>query len=143
MSGTDTANVPGTRSGNIPTEATALNVKLAIARRYRGGKPKMFLPFGVVGDLSNPNAWDSAILSAFNTQWAAFITALKAISGAALTLTEQVSVSYYKGLTAKTNGTTGRTYYVPTPRATPLIDPILSAQAQGRIAQQRRRRGSS
>jgi hypothetical protein len=143
MQGTDTASVAGTRAGNIPTDAAALNVKQTIARHYRGGKPKMFLPFGVVGDQSNPNVWDAALLTAFNTQWAAFITALKAISGAALTLTGQVGVSYYKGLTAKVNGTTGRTYYVPTPRAEPVIDPIISAQAQGRIASQRRRRGSS
>jgi hypothetical protein len=143
FSGSDTASVAGTRGGNIPTEATAVNLKLNIARRYRGGKPKMYLPFGVSSDLSNPAAWDSALLSAVDTSWAAFITALKAISGAALTLTEQVSVSYYQGYTARVNPTTGHTYYVAAPRAVPVIDPIISAQAQGRIAQQRRRRGTS
>ena len=143
FAGSDTASVAGTRGGSIPTEATAVNLKLNIARRYRGGKPKMYLPFGVTSDLSNPAVWDSALLEAVDTQWAAFITALKAISGAALTLQEQVGVSYYEGYTERVNATTGRPYYVAKPRDVPIIDPILSAQAQGRIAQQRRRRGTS
>ncbi len=143
MQGSDTASVAGTRGGNIPTDATAVNLKLNIARHYRGGKPKMYLPFGVTADLSNPGVWDSTLLEAVDTQWAAFITALKAISGAALELTEQVSVSYYKGYTERINPTTGRSYYVAAPRAEPVVDVILAAQAQGRIAQQRRRRGTA
>ncbi len=141
MAGSDTATVAGIRSGNIPTDATAVNLKLAIARRYRGGKPKIFLPFGVVGDLSNPATWDAALLSAVDTQWASFITACKAISGTALSLVAQSSISYFKGYTARTNPVTGRLYYVATPRAVPVVDLVLSAQAQARVAQQRRRRG--
>ena len=45
---------------------------------------------------------------AVDTSWAAFITALKAISGPALVLPEQVAVSYYQGYSSAVSPPGGR-----------------------------------
>src|ERR1700688_1626092 len=44
------ASVAGTRSGGVLPGGVAPLVNYNIARRYRGGKPRSYWPFGVGGD---------------------------------------------------------------------------------------------
>jgi hypothetical protein len=130
----------GARAGAIPTIDTCLTTRWVIARAYRGGKPKSFWPFGIVADLANPSTWDSTITGDFLTQWAIYQGHLNGLTAGGVTLQEQVSVSYFKGLTARIKPSTGRTYYVGTPRAVPLVEPVIGVIPDTRIGSQRRRR---
>lgn len=121
--------------------ATLLN--LQISRSYRGGKPKMFLPIGTIGDISGdpPTTWGNTFISDVDSGWAAFITALKALSGIGCTLTNQVNVSYYAGFASVQNPVTKRWRNIPTPRTgDATIDLITNFSCNPLISQQRRRR---
>lgn len=143
--GSWTGELNGTRDGAPVTVDAAVNLQFIIARRYRGGKPKAYLPFGIQSDLSSDVVtWNAAFTDAVNTQWGAFDTAVLAISESGTTLTQHVSVSYYEGFTSVLNPITGRTRDVPKLRSGgPLVDTITGHVAKPEISQQRRRRTST
>lgn len=138
--GTDTTAVPGTRAGSNLQGATAALFNHTISRRYRGGKPRTYLPLGVAGDTVGAGAWQSAFQTAANTGIAAFIAAIKASSSGSTVISNFVSVSYYSGFTNKT-GPTGRSKARSTPRATPLVDVINGSVLNPIPGTQRRRAG--
>jgi hypothetical protein len=126
--------VPGVWAGNIagtnaqpaqPAEVATL-INFAIARRYRGGKPRVYLPMGPSASLSSPIQWNGAWVTSVNGGWAAFITGIISGSGSGAAVDKQVSVSYFND---------------KAPRATPVIDDVLSATASQVPASQRRRMG--
>jgi len=133
------ASVGGTRTGGVLGASTALVDSYRVARHYRGGHPRGYWPFGTQTDLNDRNTWKSTLLSAADTGFAAFFTAVLAAGwGAAGTLT-QVNVSYYSGFHVVTSPTTGRARNVPTLRGTPLIDTVTARKAQSSVGSQRRR----
>src|ERR1700688_1026401 len=50
-------NVAGTRGGNVLPAATAFVTSYTISRRYRGGHPRGYWPFGVQADLATAQTW--------------------------------------------------------------------------------------
>jgi hypothetical protein len=140
--GTWTGSVPGTLSGdNMPIDIAA-NLHSVIARRYRGGRPKIFLPLGSQASLNTgDDTWTSGFITDVNTGWVAFKTALFALTGIGCTLTEHVNVSYYEGFASVQNPVTKRWRNIPTPRTgDAVIDTITSTVCQPLVSQQRRRR---
>lgn len=139
---TDTTLVGGGRAGAPVSLQTAALLDFTIARRYRGGKPRMYTPFGIVTDLNaSTNAWIPAFTASMVTNWNAFMTALLGYAGGGVTMTNQVNVGYYHGFTVVTNPITGRSRNVPTPKAGPITpDAIVSVGARTLIGSQRRRR---
>jgi hypothetical protein len=132
--------VSGTRSGQILSNAVALLMNASIARRYRGGKPRQYLPFGVATDVASGGAWAGAFTAAANTQYAAWIAAVSAITVGATTLSESVNVSYYQGFVSSQNPVTLRWRTIPKVRAGgPVVDTINAWIANGKPASQRRR----
>jgi hypothetical protein len=129
----------GTRAGTYIPGSAALVSSYKISRRYRGGHPRGYWPFGMTGDVANPTTWATAFQTACNTGLNAFFTAVLAAgwSGAGTLL--HVNVSYYKGFTVVVNPTTGRARNVPTLRVTPVVDTITAQQARISIGTQRRR----
>lgn len=137
--GQATGSHVGTRSGaNLPNSTCALHL-MHIARRYRGGKPKVFLPFGTGGDLTNGVDWTSAFVSAVQTGIGSYLGAIEAAAPSGTTIANLVNVSYYHGFTLVTSPTTGRGRNVPTLRAAPVIDNVLSSSFPTRPSTQRRR----
>lgn len=140
--GSWTGSVAGGRSGTVlPIDAcVCLNHK--IARRYRGGKPKIFLPFGLQSDLnSDGDTWTSGLISGLGTAWHTFVTDVEAIGSIGCTLTDIVNVSYYSGFASVENPVTHRWRNIPTPRSgDATIDGITSTFVYPYISQQRRRR---
>lgn len=133
--------VEGTRSGQDNSAQVAFLVTMGIARRYRGGKPKTFLPYGVAPDLENVGHWSTTFQTAVATGWNAFIAAVLADTSAA-TMVSQVNVSYYGPPNIPiTNPVTGRTRTVSTVRTSPLKDDILTYTYETLVATQRRRTG--
>lgn len=136
------ASVPGTRAGQGLPAATAVVISQHIARRYRGGKPRVYLPAGAGPDLLTLQTWTAAFISAVAAGWTNFMADIQGDfvpAGAGPTI---VNVSFFQGFTNKTFPS-GRTRPVPTPRATPVIDAVTSFTVNGKMASQRRRNKQS
>jgi hypothetical protein len=133
------ASETGSRAGNVLAADAAMVTAYEINRRYRGGHPRGYWPWGVEGDLTNAQQWGSSMLSA----------SLAAIEGLVGTVTgapwsgagtlQMSNVSYYEGFTVVTNPISGRARNVPTVRATPVIDQVLSFVCREQVGSQRRR----
>lgn len=142
LSGQWTGSEAGSRSGNSMPVQVAFNVEYGIARRYRGGKPRAYWPFGVQSDQENQGNWTSGLVASVNTDIAAFFTALQALSVGAVGALTHINLSYYKGFTNVVNSS-GRERAVPTYRATALSDTITGYFAKQEFGSQKRRRTSS
>jgi hypothetical protein len=139
-SGSAGASVAGTRAGSLLGAGVAVLTHYPIARRYRGGKPRSYIPWGTADDLTNRNTWGSSAVTDFHTGWSAILSAIAAaypIGGA--TFETMVSVSYYGPPNRTVTGSTGRVRTLSTTRATPLIDPWSSFSVIAKVGSQRRR----
>lgn len=141
-SGTNSVGTDGSRSGTVLPVQCAFNLKFDIARRYRGGKPKVFLPWGVDGDLVNPATWVSTFGADAQSAFEAFITAVTGLSEPSIAIKNHVNVSYYQGFKNIANSS-GRERAVPQYRASALTDIVTSYAYDPTIGSQRRRRTST
>lgn len=124
----------------LPAE-TAILVSMQIQRRYRGGKPRMYIPGAPADALSgglDANKWDAANVANWGTDFLNFTTDVKTTWGT-IVITNLVNVSYFQGFTVVINPITGRARNVPTLRAVPVVDVIQSFDINPRPASQRRR----
>lgn len=134
-----TTTHPGSRSGHPLASGTAAITEFVIARRYRGGKPRMFLPCGVSEDMVASGIWGPTFLAAMGTGWSAFIAAVIGAGWAAAGTVTHANVSYYNGFTSVQNPITHRWKNVPTLRGTPLVDTVISYRQETGMGSQRRR----
>lgn len=134
-----TGTVDGTRSGTLIPDSVANNVEFDIARRYRGGKPRMYLPPGVAGDLAAANEWSSDFVSDTQSGVEAFFAAIAGDSVGSMGTLAHVNLSYYQGFKNFTFPS-GREKAVPQYRATALVDAITGYAAKAIVGSQRRRR---
>jgi hypothetical protein len=137
--GTDSTAVAGTRSGTGLLINDAANIGFEIVRRYRGGKPKIFLPFGVTTDTSSDRTFTNTFVTAVNTGWGSFIAAILAGSYSSFNPVDNCNISYYSGFTVAISPTTGRARNVPTKRTTPVVDTITGHACSTTVGSQRRR----
>lgn len=142
LSGQWTGSDSGSRSGAFLPDSVAFNIEFGIARRYRGGKPRIFFPFGVQGDLHDQSNWLNTFTPTVQTNVEAFFTACQALSSGSTSIANHVNLSYYKGFT-NFLGPSGRERAVPTYRATALSDVIVGYSAKQLVGSQRRRRTST
>lgn len=139
FSGQNTGAFFGTRSGTALPAQVATNVEYGIARRYRGGKPRAYWPFGVDGDMLDVAHWASAFVDNVNLAVAAMFTEIQALSVGSMGTLKHVNLSYYSGFTNHTN-TSGRERAVPTYRPVALHDDITGYFTKPLLSSQRRRR---
>jgi hypothetical protein len=138
--GEDLTVTDGTETGAPLPAATCVLASAAIARRYRGGKPRNYWPLGTSTDLLNPSAWVGASVTAFDVAIAAYINDIVGWTVSGTTVGAWVSISYYEGFTSILNPVTGRTRDVPKVRAAAITpDTVLSMAISPRPATQRRR----
>lgn len=130
----------GTLSGATLTAEQAMVILYSVHRRYRGGHPKTFWPFGDQDQLTSDQAWNGTFTNGVDTDVSAYHTAVEALTWSGATIVGQVNVSYYEGFTVHT-GTTGRARNVSTPRTSPVVDPVIAMSVPTYVSQQRRRRG--
>ena len=137
--GSNATAYSGLLGGSSLPLGTSVLLNFAIARRYRGGKPRSYFAFGSQADLDGDQTWLPSALTAFVGYFNSLVTALKAAPWAAATITEQVNVSYYSGFTNFT-GPTGRERARSTPRVgAAVVDAITAVSGNPRYASQRRR----
>lgn len=110
-----------------------------IARRYRGGHPRGYWPMNQAGDLSDPQLWDTGVVSGNQTQFVNFFADVLTVGWSGAGSLTHVNVSYFHGFTVITDPITGRARNVPTVRGTPLVDAVTAYVARRHIGTQRRR----
>lgn len=137
--GVDATQHAGTRMGGVLAPGTALMIQYLIARRYRGGKPKSFFPFGVSSDIAAGGGWAGAITTPAATAIVAFYSDVAGLGWTGSGTLSHTNVSYYSGFTVVTNPITHRARNVPTPRGAPVIDQVIAYAVEPGIASQRRR----
>jgi hypothetical protein len=137
--GSDTGSAPGGKTEQPLSLATSVVENFHISRRYRGGKPRVYLPWGVSSDLTDRRDWNGAFLTGVDSAITSFVAAVVGLNSGSTTISGQVNISYFDGFTVVTNPTTGRAKNVPKRRTTPLVDDILSHTASSRPGSQRRR----
>ncbi len=117
----------------------ALVVSYELARRYRGGKPRTYIPGCAAGWLTNPSQWNPTQLNNVVTAWGTFLTACQTTpGGTAIGTINLVNISYYSGFINHTYPS-GRVKAIPQLRATPLVDNIIAYRGNSAPASQRRR----
>jgi len=142
LSGSWIGAVPGTETSDFLAASIATNIEFDISRRYRGGKPRMFLPPPGFAALASNVAWTDAFVTATNSGMAAFISEIEGLSIGAMGTLQHVNLSYYKGFTNIANSS-GRERAVPTYRATALHDVITGYSTKKIVGSQKRRRTST
>lgn len=128
----------GDGSPSTPQQV-AVNVEFVIGRRYRGGKPRMYLPPPGRDAYAGENKWSTAYTGATNTAMGAFFAAIEALSIGAIGTLQHVNLSYYSGFTNITNSS-GRTHAAPKYRAAALVDQVTGYKTNVVMSSQRRRR---
>jgi hypothetical protein len=138
-----TADIASTTAGGDTTHPSlaansAIVVSQHIARRYRGGHPRKYLAGMHSNMLQDVQTLNASFITAMSTGWTAFEAACTAAPPAAVGTLTHVSVSYFSGFTNHTYPS-GRVRPIPTPRGTPLVDPIIAFTVKPHIGSQRRR----
>lgn len=134
-------NAPGTRAGDfIPVNAAAVTA-YHVNRRYRGGHPRGYWPFGVQADLDDEDNWSDDFVAEFEGAIGSLQADIEAGGWAGAGTIDQVNVSYYHGFTVVISPTTGRASNLPTPRSVPLVDVVTAIVGRARVGTQRRRLG--
>jgi hypothetical protein len=138
--GSATLNLAGTLAGGVLPAQTSALVNFHIARRYRGGKPRIYGPFLADTLMASPNAWTTTAANNLQSNYADFIARVISNAPVAMSVSNQVNVSYFTlPNTVVTNPITGRARNVPTRRAAPLVDNIVSISVNLKPGSQRRR----
>lgn len=138
-SGQWTGSDPGTLTGQVLPSQCATNVEFGIARRYRGGKPRMFLPSASAAQLQDSAHWLAGYIANVNSGMGAFFSEIEALSVGAVGALQHVNLSYYAGFKNITNSS-GRERAVPQYRSAALLDPVESYLCKAVVGSQRRRR---
>lgn len=137
--GVDSTPILGGLGGLQVAANVATQITFDIARRYRGGKPKVFLPLGTATEMNDAQTWGAIYNGLVQAAWAAFIAAVEAAGWSGAGTIAHVAVSYYQGNLPVENPITHRWRNIPTLRGTPLIDAVVGYFVPTRIASQRRR----
>ena len=127
LDGVYTGSGAGNLTGqHLVTLETSVLVNYHIGRRYRGGKPRVYLPLGGGNSLSDGGHWQDVFVSQVQSQFTSFVNGVT--SGAAGTIATDglYNVSYYSGKEL---------------RPTPVIDQVLSWSVNKIPGSQRRRMG--
>ena len=132
--------VAGARVGAFLGASSCVLVSYPVGRRYRGGKPRTYLPWGTGADLVDRNLWDPVSVGLFHTGWSTILGAVPAAGpiGAAA-LVSQCVVSYYGPPNRFITGSTGRIRTVSTVRGAALVDLISTFTVSPKVGSQRRR----
>lgn len=142
QSGQWTGSTSGTRSGTSLPAQVAMNIEYGVGERYRGGKPRGYWPFGVDSDMQSVATWTAAFVGAVNTDFAAFMAAVEALSVGAVGALTHSTLSYYSGFVNHTN-TSGRSRAVPTYRDLAQVRTVTGYSAKVELSSQRKRRTST
>lgn len=125
-------------AGVLPAGVCAL-VNYQIARRYRGGKPRSYLPFGTGANIDTNGRWTSGFKTTLEANLDLFFAAAALITAGTTDLGGPISIGYYSGYDTPRPRSNGHLYYPPKPRTVPKVDPITGWTLNPKPGSQRRR----
>lgn len=137
--GTWTGSQAGTRAGTGLSRNDCALLNFVIPRRYRGGKPRIYAPWGVAADLATLATWSGSFITAVHSEWTNWVALFQGHSVGTTVIGAQVNVSYYEGFASVQNPVTKRWRNIPTPRTEAAIDVIGSFALNPILGSQRRR----
>lgn len=140
-SGTWDGVIGGTgTSGAILGAGSAVRINRVISRRYRGGRPGVFLPLTSSAYIVSPQTLTGAYITAIQSAWAELEDAtIGEVEDQFASAARSVSVSYYEGFEVFTTPS-GRTRNIPKLRTGgPVVDNVTDFKVNDRVASQRRR----
>lgn len=123
---------------DLPAAACFL-VGEEIARRYRGGKPKMYPPLLTGSDLLTDQTWEVASATGALSAWVSFLDVIPDNPWGGAGVVTLCSVSFYEGFTPVQNPVTLRWRNVPNVRTTPLVDLVQAIVGSPQVHFQTRR----
>lgn len=130
----------GTRGTTLIPFGAAAVIDMKIARRYRGGKPRIYLPLGIDTDLTGGFQWSPTFQGEVNGAWSGQLGTIAGHSISGTTIVTQVAVSYYSGFTNVPYGTPTKYRRVPVLRVGgPLVDLVTEGVCAAHVGSQRRR----
>jgi len=138
-SGTWEGTNAGTDSSAPLPAQVCTNIEFDIARRYRGGKPRIYLPPPGNAQTLTQARWSTDFVTAANTGIAAFFTEIEALTIGAMGALSHVNLSYYQGFKNIANSS-GRERAVPQYRTAALLDTVTGYATKQVIGSQKRRR---
>jgi hypothetical protein len=133
-----TGTSAGSRAGSFLPADNCVVVNYHIARRYRGGHPRGYWPFGVQGDLQDAQKWAGTFEGAVQSAYTAWQSAVLGYT-TAFSVNEQVSVGYFQGGTWETPSGGGRPIWRPTKKIPPYVDAVTAASVRQIVGSQKRR----
>lgn len=136
--GFDIANHAGTNAGTATAAGVAMVMKLQIARRYRGGHPRVYIAGLPTADVTSENLWTTATINTWEAAWQLLMTATQAFSSAGVQATAICNVSYVSGHTW-VQDSKGNWHREPVYRTSPLTDNVQAYVVNPIVASQRRR----
>jgi len=136
--GHDDTGVTGTRGGDIVPASACMVVSHRVSRRFRGGHPRNYWPFGVQADMQDAQTWTDAFVTEVDGIVDTFYGGINALGWASAGGIDSVNVSYYEGFTVFITPS-GRAKNISTPRAVPLVDTITAHSPRHGIGSQRGR----
>jgi hypothetical protein len=131
-------STPGGGAGAILSANAAAVVQFKVARRYRGGHPRVYIAGLLQADLFDAQRFTTVFLAALQASWVAFRNTIVGNVYGGIGISHQCNVSYFNGFTNHTFPS-GRIRPIPTPRPVPLVDPVFLAGVNAKVASQRRR----
>ena len=137
--GVDSTVVAGTYAGSVLPAGTAVLINHSIARRYRGGKPRTYLPAGSAAALSGPSNWTATFQNGVTANFNLWMGDIVATAGIGITVQAHVNVSYFTGYTLGPAQPGGFRKKIPSLRGAPLVDIITTSNANSKPGSQRRR----
>lgn len=139
LSGQWTGAIIGGMGGAAFASMVATNIEFNIARRYRGGKPRIFLPAPDGSAAKDGGHFNTGFVTTASAAMAAFIAEVEALNVGAVGTLSHVNLSYYKGFTNITNSS-GREQAVPKYRPQALVDTVTGYACKDVMGCQKRRR---
>jgi hypothetical protein len=137
--GEASASVSGSRTAGGMSNATCVVAHYLINRRYRGGKPRNYWPFGDAGEYASRVAWTPAFVAACQSALGSFFAAVVGKTHGSTSINNHINISYYQGFTTVTDPLTHRSRDVPTKRSVPLVDGVVGITVSSVPGTQRRR----
>jgi len=144
LSGTHTGSAAGTRGTSSLPAQCATNIEFNIVERYRGGKPRIYLPPGLTTDLANPSTYNSTYQNAMGVAWGDFIDDMEITGLVSANDLTHVDLSYYKGYATTTPPWRGPGFkYPPKYRPTAVSRVVQSYAVKTLLSSQKRRRAAT
>lgn len=129
--------VVGTRTGTPLPAGACVVASFRVNRRYRGGKPRNYLPWLTSTDLESTLLWKTTSQTAAESAVSDYVA--KAFAQSAITIDQQVNVHRFSGYTLGPAAPGGFRKKIPTPVDPPHVDNIVSSTVPLFVGSQRRR----